>query len=174
MGNGWPISCVVGRKDVMKVFEDAFFSFTFAGDNAAMAASMKVLDILEDGDAYARITAAGSKLFDGAKVLAKAAGLESNFQLDGNNRWALFNFLDSEGNEDIAMRSLWIQEVTRRGVLILTTFNICSALDEDSVTTILNAFAHAFKRVADVKNKGHAYEDYLDGPLPIPAFKARG
>jgi glutamate-1-semialdehyde 2,1-aminomutase/spore coat polysaccharide biosynthesis protein SpsF len=174
MGNGWPISCVVGRKDVMKVFEDAFFSFTFAGDNAAMAASMKVLDILEHGDAYARITAAGSKLFDGAKVLAKAAGLESNFQLDGNHRWALFNFLDDERNEDVAMRSLWIQEVTRRGVLILTTFNICSALDEGSVTTALKAFAHAFKRVADVKSKGHAYEDYLDGPLPIPAFRARG
>ena len=47
MGNGFPISCVVGRADVMKVFEDIFFSFTFGGEVASMAAAMKVLDVLE-------------------------------------------------------------------------------------------------------------------------------
>ena len=47
MGNGWPISCIVGRKNVMKTFEDAFVSFTFAGDTAAMSAAIKVLDLLE-------------------------------------------------------------------------------------------------------------------------------
>jgi glutamate-1-semialdehyde 2,1-aminomutase/spore coat polysaccharide biosynthesis protein SpsF len=30
MGNGFPISCVVGRRDVMKVFETIFFSGTLA------------------------------------------------------------------------------------------------------------------------------------------------
>jgi glutamate-1-semialdehyde 2,1-aminomutase len=47
MGNGLPISCVVGSADVMKVFEDIFFSFTFGGEVASMAAAMKVLDVLE-------------------------------------------------------------------------------------------------------------------------------
>ncbi len=47
MGNGFPIACVVGRSDVMKVFEDIFFSFTFGGEVASMAAAMKVLDVLE-------------------------------------------------------------------------------------------------------------------------------
>ena len=39
-------------------------------------------------------------------------------------------------------------------MLILTTFNICAALDESSVTTVLSAFAHAFKRVAEVWSRG--------------------
>ena len=39
LGNGFPIACVVGRADVMKVFEDIFFSFTFAGEVASMAAA---------------------------------------------------------------------------------------------------------------------------------------
>jgi glutamate-1-semialdehyde 2,1-aminomutase len=47
MGNGFPIACVVGKADVMKVFEDIFFSFTFGGEVASMAAAMKVLDVLE-------------------------------------------------------------------------------------------------------------------------------
>lgn len=174
MGNGWPISCIVGRREVMKVFEDAFVSFTFAGDVSAMAAALKVLEILEKGDAYARMTAAGTKLMDGARVMAAAAGLQNSFILKGHPHWLHFSFVDENGNEDPATRALWIQEVTRRGVLILTTFNICSALDEGSVNKVLSAFAHGFKRVAEARKLGIRSEEWLSGPIPIPAFRARG
>src|SRR5206468_1722534 len=51
MGNGFPIACVVGRTDVMRTFDEIFYSFTFAGEVASLAATMKVLDILEQTDA---------------------------------------------------------------------------------------------------------------------------
>jgi len=174
MGNGWPISCIVGRREVMKIFEEAFVSFTFAGDVSAMAAAMKVLDILETGDAYARMTAAGTKLFDGARVMAAAEGLDDVFRLKGHQHWPLFSFVDDKGVDDPATRALWVQEVTRRGVLILTTFNVCAALDESSTTKVLSAFAHAFKRVAKARKLGVRPESWLDGPVPVPAFRARG
>src|SRR5207244_4002413 len=47
MGNGFPIACVLGRAEVMKVFEEVFVSFTLAGEAASMAAALRVLDILE-------------------------------------------------------------------------------------------------------------------------------
>jgi glutamate-1-semialdehyde aminotransferase/spore coat polysaccharide biosynthesis protein SpsF (cytidylyltransferase family) len=174
MGNGWPISCIVGRREIMKVFEDAFVSFTFAGDVSAMAAALKVLEILESGDAYARMTAAGTKLYDGARVMAAAAGLEDTFRLKGHPHWSLFSFVDKNGVDDPGTKALWVQEVTRRGVLILTTFNISAALDESAVNTVLTAFAHAFKRVAQARSLGINPESWLDGPIPVPAFRARG
>lgn len=174
MGNGWPISCVVGRREVMKTFEDAFVSFTFAGDVSAMAAANKVIDILEQGDAYARMNAAGTKLYDGAKVLSQAAGLGDYYWIKGHPHWALFGFVDEKGNEDTATRALWLQEVTRRGVLSIVTHNISAALDEASTTKVLHAFAHAFKRVAEAKSKGVKPSDWMDGPAPTPAFRARG
>jgi len=174
MGNGWPISCIVGRREVMKTFEDAFVSFTFAGDVSAMAAANKVLDILEHGDAYARMTAAGTKLFDGARVLAKAAGLEDAFRIKGHPHWALFSFVDDHGVEDPLTRALWLQEITRRGVLAIVTHNISAALDEAAVTHVLTAYAHAFKRVAKGRSLGLKPDAWLDGPPPTPAFRARG
>jgi glutamate-1-semialdehyde aminotransferase/spore coat polysaccharide biosynthesis protein SpsF (cytidylyltransferase family) len=173
MGNGWPISCIVGRREIMKVFEDAFVSFTFAGDVSAMAASLKVLEILESTDAYSRISAAGTKLFDGARVMAAAADLEGSFILKGHPHWPYFSFVDQNGADDSATRALWIQEVTRRGVLILTTFNISAALDESAVNTVLKAFAHGFKRVAETRRMGVNPATCLDGPIPVPAFRAR-
>jgi len=173
MGNGWPISCIAGKQDIMKVFDDAFVSFTFAGDVSAMAASIKVLDILEAGDAYSQMSSAGTKLFDGALVMAREANLENNFVLKGHPHWPIFSFVDDNGEDDPITRAFWIQELTRRGVLILTTFNISSALNEECVTQVLDAFAHAFKRISHAKSLGVDITSWLDGPPCTPAFKAR-
>src|SRR5208282_1688308 len=87
MGNGFPISCVVGRADVMKVFEDIFFSFTFGGEVASMAAAMKVLDVLEDTDALARMAANGRVLQEGLNALARDAGLHNRLKCIGYSFW---------------------------------------------------------------------------------------
>ena len=112
-------------------------------------------------------------MFDGARVMAAAVGLKGSFQLKGHPHWSLFSFVDENGVDDPATRALWVQEVTRRNVLILTTFNVSAALDESSVTTVLSAFAHAFKRVAKARSLGIRPETWLDGPIPVPAFRAR-
>ena len=49
MGKGFPIACVVGLADVMRTFEEIFFSFTFGGETASMAAAMTVLDVRDNG-----------------------------------------------------------------------------------------------------------------------------
>ena len=173
LGNGWPISCVVGRRDVMKTFEDAFVSFTFAGDTAPMAAAVKVLDTLEHSDAYQKMESAGQQICDGARFMARLAGLEGNFVLQGRNSWAAFNFVDDAGAPDPVARAFWIQEVTRRGVLVLTTFNICAALTQHDVDVVLAAFAHAFKSLARAKSSGGPLTSMIDGVMPQGAFQVR-
>src|SRR5208283_3390964 len=83
MGNGFPISCVVGRSDVMKVFEEIFFSFTFAGEVASMAAAMKVLDILETQEGLLRMDKNGRVLQEGLNALAMESGLQDRIQCIG-------------------------------------------------------------------------------------------
>ena len=174
IGNGYPISCIVGRRDVMRTFEDVFVSFTFAGDVAAMAAALTVLDILEHTDAYARMESAGRRLADGAKALAEEAGLGGRFETHGHPNWLLLRFLDPGGKDDPVLRALWLQEVTRRGVLIISTHNICAALDYADVEQVLRAYAEAFKYVGALIQQGVDLAAALDGPVPTPAFQARG
>ena len=173
MGNGWPISCIVGKSEIMNIFEDAFFSFTFAGDIASVSAALKVIEILEEGSAYANMKAAGKSIYDGAIVMAKACGLQDFFKLNGHHNWAIFDFIDEKGESDPVTRALWVQEVTRRGILLLTTFNISASIDQHCVNEILKAFAHAFKRIKYCKEQNINPLEFLDGPIPVPAFKAR-
>ncbi len=174
MGNGYPISCIVGRRDLMMVCEEVFISFTFAGDVAAMAAALAVLDQLEYTDALERMETAGRRLAEGARALADAAGLGDRFRVAGHPTWLLLKFLDATGKDDPVLRALWIQEVTRRGVLIISTHNICAALDTPATDHVLRAYAHGFKRVGELVARGEDLAGHLDGPVPTPAFRARG
>ena len=157
----------------MQVFEDAFFSFTFAGDVASIAAALKVIEILEDGQAYENMRVAGKTICDGAKVMAEASGLANIFKLDGHHNWSVFDFLDNNGQSDLAIKTLWIQELTRNGVLILTTINISASMDQYCINKVLKAFAKGFNKIKKCREENINPIDLIDGPIPIPAFKAR-
>jgi glutamate-1-semialdehyde aminotransferase len=156
------------------MFDDIHVSFTFAGDLSAMAASNAVLDILENGDAYARMDSAATAMADGARVLADLSGLGDRFITQGHRNWLLLRFVDDAGADDPVLRALWLQEVTRRGVLILYTHNICAALTRNDVEQVLGAYSAAFKYIGGLVAKGADLENHLDGPIPTPAFRVRG
>lgn len=172
MGNGFPISCVVGRADVMQVFEDVFFSFTMGGEVASMAASMKVLDILEQTNALAEMEANGRRLQDGFNAFANQAGLSGRFQCVGQPVWSLLKFRDANGNDSLLERSLFQQEVVKRGILMLVTHNMSAAHNAHSTEQTLEAYASVFKTLADWLNDATPSR-FLEGPMIQPVFRVR-
>jgi glutamate-1-semialdehyde 2,1-aminomutase/spore coat polysaccharide biosynthesis protein SpsF len=172
MGNGFPIACVVGKADVMKVFEDIFFSFTFAGEVSSMAATMKVLDVLETTDALARMDANGRILQEGLNALAKEAELQDRIQCIGYPVWSLIRFLDAEGKDSLLVRSLFAQECVKRGILLLATHNVTAAHDPLAIEQTLRVYAEVCKTLAKWLNEEDP-EKYLEGEAIQPVFKVR-
>jgi glutamate-1-semialdehyde 2,1-aminomutase len=172
MGNGFPISCVVGRADVMRLFEEVFVSFTFAGEVAAMAAALKVLDVLETTDALPRLEAQGRALQDGFNLLARQAGLKGRFECVGRPAWSLLRFRDAESKDSYLERSLFSQEAVKRGVLILATHNMTAAHDGQSTERTLEAYAGVFKTLAGwLSDRDPAA--HLEGEMIQPVFRVR-
>lgn len=172
MGNGYPIACVAGRAEVMRVFEEIFFSFTFGGEVASLAAAMKVLDILESTDALTRMEANGRRLQDGFNAFAKEAGLADYFRCVGQPTWSLLQFFDAEGKGSFLHRSLFQQEVIKRGLLILATHNMTSAHDELSTERTLEIYATVFKTLAKWLSDSDPSR-FLEGPMIEPVFRVR-
>jgi len=172
MGNGFPISCVVGKAEVMRVFEDIFFSFTFGGEVASIVAAMKVLDVLETTDALARIEANGRLLQEGLNVLAHEAGLQDRIKCIGYPSWSLIKFLDADGKDSFLVRSLFTQECVKRGVLLLVTHNMTAAHDPLAIEHTLRVYAEVCKTVARWLSDPHP-EQYLEGEMIQPVFKVR-
>jgi glutamate-1-semialdehyde aminotransferase/spore coat polysaccharide biosynthesis protein SpsF (cytidylyltransferase family) len=172
MANGFPISCVVGRPDVMQIFNEIFYSFTFAGEVASMAAAMKVLDILEQTDALARMEANGRVLQDGIAAMTKQAGLAERIKIAGRPQWSLLKFCDENGADSPLLKNLFQQEAVKRGVLLLATHNLTAAHDGPAIHKTLEVHAEVLKTLAQWVHDA-APARFLDGPMTQPVFRVR-
>ena len=172
MANGFPISCVVGRADIMRSFDEIFFSFTFAGEVASIAAAMKVLDILESSDALQRMESNGRVLQDGLKVMIEEAGLHARIRCLGRPQWSLLKFLDGHDKDDLVLKNLFQQEAVKRGVLVISTHNMTAAHDGPAVQETLEVYAEVLKTLAGWIDDPNPVR-FLEGKMSQPVFRVR-
>jgi glutamate-1-semialdehyde 2,1-aminomutase len=80
LANGYPISVVAGREDIMrKVGDGVVHGGTFTAHSVALAAADKTLEILAETDALANIAAAGEELRAGMDGILTARGIAHSF-----------------------------------------------------------------------------------------------
>jgi len=80
LGNGYPISVVAGREDIMRNIGDGVVhGGTFTAHSVALAAASKTLQILDETDALATIRKYGEDLQAGLSGILQARGIEHCF-----------------------------------------------------------------------------------------------
>jgi len=76
MANGYPISAVVGKKEIMKIAEkEVFISSTFFPNSLEMVAAMKCIDILEREKVIDTIWERGAKFMERLGDIVKRSGV---------------------------------------------------------------------------------------------------
>ncbi len=172
MGNGFPVSCVVGKAEIMKICTEIFFSFTFGGEVASMAAALKVIQILETTEALQTMESHGKILQNAFNQFAAAHHLSQRMICSGYPSWSLIRFLDADGKDDLILRSLWQQEVIQRGILQLVTHNMTAAHDQTAIDSTLSAYEEAFDKIAEYLSDPDPSRHLLGDPIQ-PVFKVR-
>jgi glutamate-1-semialdehyde aminotransferase len=137
-----------------------------------MAAAMKVLDILEQTDALARIESNGRTLQDGVNAMAKEAGLAQRIRAVGRPQWSLMKFADENGADSPLLKNLFQQEAVKRGVLLLATHNMTAAHDSTAIHHTLEMYAEVFKTLASWLQEPDPAR-FLEGPMTQPVFRVR-
>jgi glutamate-1-semialdehyde 2,1-aminomutase len=80
MGNGYPISVLAGREDIMRRFGDGVVhGGTFTCHSVALAAAEKTLEILDETPALQTIAEYGSKLRTGISQILSQRGIRHSF-----------------------------------------------------------------------------------------------
>lgn len=79
MANGFPLSCVAGRRDIMEMIASGgvVHAGTFNGNPLGIAAALATLDELarDDGAAYRKLTTTGQRLMQGIREVATTKGI---------------------------------------------------------------------------------------------------
>lgn len=141
MGNGMPISAVVGRADIMRKMEDIFFSGTFGGEALSLAAAIATIDKLERLDVTGRLWRRGAVLTEGMNKVITANGLGDLLKFEGESWWPRMSIAKPpiDGN---LLASLLRQEFINNGLFLTVSLNLCLAHDSDAVTAETTAAAN--------------------------------
>jgi glutamate-1-semialdehyde-2,1-aminomutase len=170
MANGFPLSAIVGRADIMKLFEEVFFSFTFGGDAISLAACKATIQKILEKDVITHLTKIGTYLQSETNRLISAAGLSERISCIGYPQWSGLAFRDENGKPCNIMRSLFQQEAIRRNILTHGNHMLNLAHDKSVVNQTLAAYAEVFGLLADAARVGDTAARLVSGPI-TPVFR---
>lgn len=170
MGNGMPISAIVGKAEYMKVFDEIFYSFTFGGECLSLAASIATINELQEKDAHTHIWEAGARLQEGYNHMASDMKLSQNTMVVGLPPFSVPLFRDNEGRDSLLLKSLFQQEVMKRGILFGAAHVISYSHSVEDIDMTLAAYYDALqvlKKALDAND----IESFLEGPPVRPVFR---
>jgi glutamate-1-semialdehyde aminotransferase len=170
MANGYPISAIVGRGDVMNQFEKVFFSGTFGGETLSLAAAKATINKMQREPVIERLWEVGGKLQSAYNQIAGDLGLGSITSCQGLAPHTVTPFFDTSGSASLPLRSLLQQELALRGILYLVGFNVCYAHTDEDVDITIAALKESLSVVAEAVENG-TVEELLKGPSAEAVFR---
>lgn len=171
MGNGMPISAIVGPRQHMQIFEEIFYSFTFGGELASIAASLATLRALRERDGLGRIWAMGRRLMEGFDELVAAHDTDALVTMIGFPFWPEYVFEAAGGFSSREIQSLFQQEIVRRGILTRAGMFISAAHGEEEIDRTLEVFDGALGIVKGAVQDGTVL-DRLEGEVITPVIRS--
>ena len=173
MSNGFPISALAGRADLMCHFAlgHAFWSTTYGNESLSMAVALETLTYLQENPVIDFIWEQGKKLHDGFKEIAAENGLSPYFDSVGAPPRNIQVFRNLEEKPDLTVKTLFQQECVRRGVITLGCHNVSYAHTDPYVDKILSVYREVLGLMGEIYRKGDRARDYLEGPSAEPVFR---
>lgn len=177
MANGYSVAALAGRREIMELggirsagAERVFLiSTTHGAEMPSLGAFIETVKIYEDADVVGHLWHYGEQLFEGLCSVARKLGLSDHFQVDGSYISMSYVTRDANGAVSLPMRTLFAQEMIRRGVLI-PWVAVSLAHGAEELQTTLSAAEEALKVYRQALVDG--WEEHLIGPPVKPVFRS--
>jgi glutamate-1-semialdehyde 2,1-aminomutase len=172
LANGYPLSAVVGKKEIMREMEEIFFSGTFGGELLSLAAAKVVLEMHKKRNVSSQLVSIGEKLTTKVEEIIRDCHIENVLRLSGHPTWVFLNWTATEDYSVEELKTFFMQEMFQRGVLILNTHNISLAFSKKDLKVVEFAYSATLQALSRAIEQGNLREKLLVKPL-VPLFKVR-
>jgi glutamate-1-semialdehyde 2,1-aminomutase len=173
MANGYPLSAVVGRADIMREFEDVFFSFTMGGECLSLAAAKATLEKVRREPVTETLRHRGERLQSGVRTRIDAHGLTETLAIMGHPTWPVLTIQDHPTADMWAIKTLILQEVLRRGILSIGTHTLSYAHSDEDVDAFLAVYDKVLPMVRDALTMPDGVRARLECEPLKPLFRVR-
>ena len=172
IGNGYPLSAVMGRKDIMSLMEDIFYSGTFAGETASLAAANVVLDKIKYDGVCDKLESLGQYLMKNVNVIINQHKLENIIECIGHPSWSFLIFKDTDELDSLSMKTYFMQEMFKRGILTFGTHNLSFSHTREHIDILLSAYDEFFS-LLNLAIENNDIQELLNCDVLVPLFKVR-
>lgn len=172
LANGYPVSAVTGRADVMQLMEEVFFSFTFGGETLSLAAALATMQKLEREPVTDTLYKQGRKVIDGLKSRIATAGAEDFLGTAGNPTWSFFLIKDTAKYSQWQIKTLFLQEMFARGILTIGSHNMSYSHSDADLGKLFNAYDEVIPMLVEGVRQNKLESMLRCEPLQ-PLFKVR-
>jgi len=172
IANGYPLSVIAGSKAIMKEMENIFFSGTFGGELLSLSAAREVINMHINDNVSNKLIEIGTKIANGVEEIISNYKLEHILKLSGHPTWKFLNWQGTEKYEAKVIKAYFMQEMLKKGVLILSSHNISLSYRKVHITKLLKAYDEVLCDIATRISDGTIEIRLTTKPLE-PLFKIR-
>ena len=172
MANGFPISAVVGRRDVMIEMEEIFFSGTFGGELLSLAAAKSVLERQLAGGVCENLIKNGAHLAESTELAISQNGLQDVLTLSGHASWKFLSWKSTKQYSVEELKTYFMQQAFRKGLLVLGTHNVTTAFNERIIEKTSGIYSEVFSDLSQAIMNNSLREQLSVEPLK-PLFRIR-
>ncbi|MEW5878970.1 MAG: aminotransferase class III-fold pyridoxal phosphate-dependent enzyme [Pseudomonadota bacterium] len=172
LANGYPVSAVAGRAEIMRAMEEIFFSFTFGGELLSLAAAKATLAKLRREPVIETLKQRGARVMRGLQTLLDVHGAGGFLGVAGDSTWSFVTIKDAAPYTSWQIKTLFLQEMFARGILTVGTHNLCYAHGDAEIDRLLAVYGEVVPLLADAVKNGRLESLLRCAPLE-PLFKVR-
>ena len=172
LANGYPISAIAGKAEIMQLMEEIFFSFTFGGETLSLAAALATMTKLQNEPVIEKLWKQGRKVIERTKASVEKHNLADVLSISGKECWLFLIFKDSDIYSQWELKTLFLQEVFARDILTIGTHNMSYAHSDDDISQLFKVYDEVFSIIKEVVGKNNLNERLKTKPL-IPLFIIR-
>ena len=165
MGNGYPISAVIGKEHIMQAAQDTFISSTYWTERIGFVAALETIKIYQRDAIGSYIVKTGEYIVKGLTDIFKKYSLK--IEMEGLIAHPVVVIKEQN---PLAVKTLYTQEMLRRGFLASNVIYVSKAHTREIVDKFLTASDEVFGLIAQaIKNR--ILESKLEGPVCHGGFK---
>ena len=171
MANGYAISAVAGKRELVEQIEEGVFvSTTFGGDAVSMAAALATIKILEQPGFYENILRIGEIQRNGIVELIEKYKLENTLAVSGLPQHCGVAFEGHGSLDYLDVQSIYSQVMLQNGILVFAIYNLNGSHGEEEAKKYLQATDEAFGGIRKAID-ADSVDGILIGGKVDPVFK---
>jgi glutamate-1-semialdehyde 2,1-aminomutase len=172
IANGYPLSVVCGSRELMREMENIFFSGTFGGELLSLAAANVVLGMHQKDEISPRLNKYGEKLSQDLQRVINQADMIGLLEIKGHPTWKFLEWKDGSEFTAPELKTFFMQEMFRSGILILSTHNVTLAHNKKIRGVIISNYERVLTLLKKAISSGNLKDKLEVVPLK-PLFKVR-